>query len=204
MNQVEYESVSVVRAARNGDQNAMDVLRQIGINAKKGDAKARQSYDYIAKYIKSNPVQNDNEIPNLQLPVKNDFSAEAAYTCGVLMTCDDADLPIWIADIDRLAGFVGLITATTILGQSNKAMTNERIQRIADGLNDQSKSLFLWGVCHCKDEGEATKQLMMQPSEVKGIALAGKVIGQAQLLQMVIHGAPLKKLSDEMAYEFGE
>ena len=204
MNQVEYESISVIRAARNGDQNAMDVLRQIGVNAKKGDPKARQSYDYISKYIKSNPIQNNNEIPNLQVPTTNDFSNEAAYTCGVLLTCEDIDLPIWIADIARLSGHVGLITATTLLGKSPKPLTNERIQAISDGLNDQSKSLFLWGVCHCKDNGEATTRLMQEPDNVKGIALAGKVIGQAQLLQMVIHGAPFSKLNDDMGWEFGE
>jgi hypothetical protein len=175
----QVEAISLVKSARAGDQNAMDMLRLIGINARKGNAKAVQTQKYMSDFITDNPVSSP----------KTEMGEEATIMCGVLMTCSDWEVPSWLSDLNQLGG---------------ENLTNPRIMEMANGLDEGKRKLFLWGVCACVDDGPSARLLAKQPDDIKGTALAGKVVGQAQLIQMVINGAPISKLSEQAGLEHGE
>jgi hypothetical protein len=54
---------SVVRRARNGDQNAMALIALVRDNAQAGDQKARASYELLCEYVRCNPVENGSAPP---------------------------------------------------------------------------------------------------------------------------------------------
>ncbi len=47
---------SLVERARHGDQNAMAVIREVGVNAKRGSKRAKKAFQTISRYIERNPA----------------------------------------------------------------------------------------------------------------------------------------------------
>lgn len=62
--QVSQHAAALVRRARAGDQNAMALIKKVGVMARSGSAKAKEAYAAIQKFIKHNPIENSGEAPN--------------------------------------------------------------------------------------------------------------------------------------------
>lgn len=56
---VRVECESLVRRARQGDQNATSILAEMAENAKKGNQRARLAYSFARAYIQKNPASAD-------------------------------------------------------------------------------------------------------------------------------------------------
>lgn len=193
----ETEIVRLVKSARNGDQNAMDIIRNVGINAKKGNPKAVQAQRVMKDYILANPIVPETK----QI---SEMGEEAKVNCGILMTCDNSELPLWLSDIGKLGGQNGLLAAISIILNRGFALNNPMITEMSNSLNPQAKGLFLWGIKSAGDEGPSLKVISSQPEHIKGIAYAGKCVGTARKIQMVIKGAPITLLSESAGWEHGE
>ena len=167
----------------------------MGINASKGNANAIRARQYVSDWILANPVAGSKPATTM--------GAEAVMTCGVLMTCAPWQVPSWLADVDKQGGDVGLCAATHILSRRG-LLTPELIQEMAMGLEEGPRKLFWWGVATCCDTGPSGALLAKQPDSVKGVALAGKAVGRARKVQMVIAGAPISVLSRQAGIEHGE
>lgn len=68
---------NLVRRARNGDQNAMAILKAIGENAKGGNRKARTAMQAVKHYIDSNPPSEKGEF----------FGTEPEKSDGLMSAC---------------------------------------------------------------------------------------------------------------------
>jgi hypothetical protein len=193
---VREEAIRTVKSARVGDQNALDTLRQMGINAGKGNPAAIEARKYVSDWILANPV------PGAVKP-SSTMGAEASSACGALMTCDAWQAPSWLSDVGARGGDVGFCTAVHILSR-RALLSPELVQEMALGLEEGPRKLFWWGVATCCYSGPADAILDKQGPDVKGIALAGKAVGRARKVQQVIAGAPISVLNRQAGIEHGE
>jgi hypothetical protein len=193
---VQTEAIRTAKSARLGDQNALDTLRQIGINASKGNPAAVTARRYVSDWILANPV------PGAVTPTST-MGEEASNTCGVLMTCPAWQVAPCLAQLEGQGGLRGLVTAVHILSR-RAPLTNDLVGEMALGLPEGPRKLFWWGVATCTDRGPANALLAKQPSKMRGLALAGKAVGTARKIQQVIDGAPISVLDRDAGLEHGE
>jgi hypothetical protein len=193
---VQTEAIRTAKSARAGDQNALDTLRAMGVNAGKGNPRALAARKYVSDWILANPVAGASPVSSM--------GAEASETCGRLMMCPAWEAPSWLSGLDRSGGDQALATATIILARRAR-LTRELVQEMALGLEEEPRKLFWWGVAMCSsDRGPAFALLARQPDAVKGPALAGKAVGTARKIQRVIAGAPISVLDRAAGIEHGE
>jgi hypothetical protein len=189
------EAIRTIKSARLGDQNALDTVRLVGVNAAKGNPKALAAKQAMSDWILANPVAGAQAVTTM--------GAEATFGCGALMTCASWEVPFFLSGLDKSGGERGLGVAVLILSRRAR-LTNELVQEMALGLEEGPRKLFWWGVAMCTDRGPACKILDKQPDSVKGVALAGKAVGTARKIQQVIAGAPISVLDRQAGLEHGE
>lgn len=195
MDDVQTEAIRTAKSARAGDQNALDVLRAMGVNAAKGNPQALAARKYVSDWILAHPVAGAQSASTM--------GAEARETCGALMTCPAWEVPSWLSGLDKAGGEQGLATATVILTRRAR-LTRALVQEMALGLEEQPRRLFWWGVAMCCDRGPSLDLLSRQGDSVKGPAMAGKAVGTARKIQQVIAGAPISVLDRQAGLEHGE
>lgn len=195
MDDLDTEAIRTIKTARLGDQNALDMVRLVGINATKGDARAIASKKAMSDWILAHPVADVR--PNFTM------GHEAASTCGVLMTCAAWQVPSVIADLGKAGNEQELGVATLILSR-RATLSPELIEEMAQGLPEGPRRLFWWGIAACTDQGPANDYLNKQPAPIQGIARAGKAVGTARRIQQVIRGAPISILDRQAGLEHGE
>ena len=195
MDDLETEALRTIRSARLGDQNALDIVRLVGINASKGDERALATKKVMSDWILANPVPGARAVSSM--------GAEAKFGCGALMTCAPWQVPGFLAEVDRADGDPALGVGILILSR-RALLSAELVKEMAMGLPEEPRKLFWWGVAMCSDRGKASLHLDKQPVSVKCIARAGKAVGTARKIQQVIAGAPISVLDRQAGLEHGE
>jgi hypothetical protein len=203
---LQTEAVRTIKSARLGDQNALDVVRLVGVNAGKGDAKALAAKKAMSDWILANPVAG----------ARVDFSmgAEATRGCGALMRCGAWEVPALLCELTE-SGPLGIgngdkdgsereLAVGILILSRRAALSTDLIREMAMGLEEEPRRLFWWGVAMCTDSGPSSAFLSRQPPSVKGPALAGKAVGTARKIQRVISGAPISVLDRQAGLEHGE
>jgi hypothetical protein len=223
------QSGSLVRRARAGDQNAMALIREIGIAARDGvSKKAKAVHALIMKYIERNPA------PKLEGPDKGGlfgFGGEAATGLppapqalvqvvgassgarqgpkpelprGAFDKLFDDDLfPVIVVKACQYRN--GLAAAAVVLA-AGPSLTAKRVQEIGASTfgSDEATAVFFHGVKFCTDAdlreaGKVFDAYLRRPLVV------GQCVGRAWRLQAVRRpGSRIASYAPVAAWEMGE
>ena len=176
----------LVKRSRDGDQNAMAMIRAVGENARNGVKRAQESFAFLRKYIERNPPGTTSGGPAIKALKEASIGKDIEHSVSVIST--------HIPHIDDP------YTAALILSQGKK-LTNELIGSIGDQFGEDKKA-FTWGY---KSTGEAVVKATTKQPEMKEPILVGYVVCLARTIQGVCDGTlPISKLCPIAGAELGE
>jgi len=194
----------LVNRAREGDQNAMALIRRTSDSAGRGSRKAKNAYTMIMSYIREHPIVS---IPEHALPKHDKVSGEVADAIGCLcdhMSADWIDNPQNLGYVFALpsGGNAGLMAGAVILADGPD-LTDERIYNLgAHILNDNERNTFYEGVSVGSKENGSQRGFTLSPED-KRVFNVGRAVGTARSIQIVRKGGDLAHHNECMAWELG-
>lgn len=223
MGALDAQAGSIVRRARAGDQNAMALIREIGIAARKGADRARVAFRAILQYAQSNPApvatgglfgfggEAPAGIPVAPQALLDTRHERAALPQRSLPTLprgsldqlfDDEAFPIVVA---RACKFRNGLGAAAVVLAAGPLITQQRVEEMSMSLfgSDNASAAFLYGVKHPSDQDrmEVAEEL---DADLRRPFIAGQCVGRAVRLQQIRRGAPFSLLSPGIGWEMGE
>jgi hypothetical protein len=223
MSAVDAQAGSLVRRARAGDQNAMALLREIGLAARKGADRARVAFMAILKYAKQNPAPEASGglfgfggeapagvpvAPQALLDTRHEHKTFSQASLppvprGALDQLFDMEaFPIVVARVCRYRNGLG---AAAVVLAAGPRLTQQQVEEMAVSLfgSDDASSAFLYGVKHPSDQDrmEVAEEL---DANLRRPFAAGQCVGRAVRLQQIRAGAPFSLLSPAIGWEMGE
>ena len=210
-----------MRRARAGDQNAMALIREIGLAARKGAGRARVAFQAIVAYIKEDPAPAiggglfgfGGETPAGVPPAPQALLATRtkALTTPALppvprgaldQLFDLEEFPLVVARACKYRNGLG---AASVVLASGPPISREQVEEMSLSLfaSDDATRAFLYGVKHPSDEdrAEVAEQL---DADLRRPLVVGQCVGRAVRLQQVRAGGPLGLLSPVIGWEMGE
>jgi hypothetical protein len=165
-------TASVVRRARNGDQNAMALIALIRDNAKKGHPRAVESFEHLREYISTHPVD-----ANPRIGGEPDFVA-----------LTQAPGTRWAGD-STYADAVAL--------SHGPKLTNPRIGAFLSQFGGEEQAAVAFGIRHKGDASERHSN-----RNVSRAIRMGKIVGQARSIQAVREdGSPVSAFDKGVGWE---
>jgi hypothetical protein len=184
------EAKKLVDRAGHGDQNALAMIEQIGVNARGGQTLAQESHAVILDYIASKPKPEEP------------LSDETVHSLGALRdpALDPVTLLRILCSLPKEAHKGSLEAACVILAQG-AMWTPDRIGTINQCVIPPCRPVFQQGLENAGDTDAIGK--LAKPLDVtsRGVLVAGNCLGVARRLQGVQQGVPLSFLSAEMGWE---
>lgn len=187
--QVKQAAESLVIRARQGDQNAMGMIVAIRQNRDSGSRKAALAYDYIASYIRNNPVQERSAFGNdcqcfapLARASKNPRHI-VAFVLSNPMNSDDA------------------LKASHVLTRT-LTLSPRVLKEILGEIPPEIRPIFRPGFM---DPLQLRQYIRGLDERGRKALLLGYILGTARDIQDVGAGrSPIAKLSPMAAWELGE
>lgn len=173
---------SVVRRARNGDQNAMALIALVRDNAKKGHPKAQETFALLNEYVRCNPVGGSH------MGYEPDYVALTQAAGGARWNGD----PDYVALTQAVDARWGGEYADAVALSHGPLLTNPRIRALLARFNGAQQHAIVFGIEH-------------PTSQHKGHAVRiGRILGHARRLQAVRHRMPLSHFDPMVGWELGE
>jgi hypothetical protein len=213
------EVPALVRRSYAGDQNAMADLYLIGQRARKGDKRARYSYQLIEKYAKEHPpeeasfVRTDMPQPIIMETPEGGSSESAIEVHGddlpTVMPrgtldgiCDPEHFAERIVNASRYR--YGIDAAAVVLA-AGKPLTVEVIEDIAENdLGPKESEIFLYGVRRCTADDWDQTAPHLNSNGQKYLTL-GQCFGRARRLQALRHPRTrISQYAPVLGWELGE
>lgn len=210
---LEAGAEDVVIRARNGDQNAMGMISEVGKQAKAGNPKAQQGFRAIQSYIEKNPTQANR----VTLERDSHMGFEAVKVIQHLknitkrqstMGADgppDAEanriLCVLIINLPFVGGERALNAGTVALANGPK-LTDSKIRQIGETIPDDAiRTIFYrFVVQYCPNGSEGSL-----PRNLIPVAKAGQCVGQARAIQIArTPNGSLSSISPKTGWELGE
>lgn len=154
-------TASVVRRARNGDQNAMALMALIRENAQKGHPRAVETFEHLKEYVRCNPIDS-----NPRIGVDPQLGYEPDY---VALT--QAPGTRWSGD-STYPDAVALSHGPKLL--------NPRIGEFLSQFGGEEKAAVAFGIQH---KGAASEK--HEDGSLSRAIRMGKIVGQARSIQAV-------------------
>lgn len=174
----------VVERARSGDQVAMGILAMVRDNAKKGDAKAMQSFRAINRYISKNPP---NSIGAEVSDITNPNASKAIQALWMNPTNET---------VVKALPLVGFWPGAVALAHGPR-LDEERLTEIQAVIPEDARDEFKGGVKFWQKKAP--------PDASDQHWLIGRIIGLARCLQRLqIPTVPIASFCPFTAWELGE
>jgi hypothetical protein len=191
-------AAQLVERARQGDQNAMALIAEVGENAKKKVPRAMKAYDALLRYIKLNPVAknwgfgedaaNKAELDSIANAIQGSLIAGEEYATTVL-----GELP------ELAARNLNKAVVTLANGPSLLPEDGTRFQEVRSSLSPEDENAFMAGYKH------GINELASIPPKLVGAFLLGHVVGTARRIQAIrLPDVPISVLSSRVGAELGE
>lgn len=215
-NAVEREKIKLTAAdlvdrARDGDQNAMDMLGMIGQNARNGNPRARFAYHHCMAYMKRTPVRKRYTPGHSSAFAGGQRDVQARGLLGTMSTAMAQNEPrhysaaiitllpslLAVADLDDAAVIASC--GPSLLGDSQ---SNQYLASVeAEFQEGPSHTAFNYAFTHGRrcPPGEAVSD------ELQAACAAGYILGMARRIQLVrLPDTPVSILSPSLVFELGE
>ena len=188
-------AAELVERARNYDQNAMAMLKEVADNAARGDATAQSALTQVKAYIAAHPAQ--------EVESTADPSGESARCLGVLKDPRNAPATVLkaLANLPAVGVKEDVTTACSILAVG-PALTGEYLAALCEAAGPW-KSTVKFGIECAGDEdklGQANREVT--PKGGAGYLCAGHCLGMAARIQQAAAGN-VGAIGPEVAWEMG-
>jgi hypothetical protein len=198
----------LVNRARNGDQNAMALIRRTADSAKQGSKKAENALGMIMSYLREHPIVS-HTLPANDAHVSGETSKAVSHLCSCV-GMDGPEKRTWYLNPENITlifslpsgGSAGLMAGAVILADGPD-LTNARIDDLCSLIaGDRERVTFLHGVnVGSKESGSHFGATL--PQAGRNVFNVGRAVGTARSIQMVRKGADLHHHNETMAWEMG-
>lgn len=209
---LEKGAEDLVVRSRNGDQNAMALINEVRKAAARGNVKAQMGFEAIKTYIEKHPTEETKK----HLQKEGTIGAEARQVLkdlrkvttktkksifGVESPATDSDpkdICIIILALPTVGGERAL-NAGCVLLANGPHLTDTRIRQIGEAITDpQLRAFFYQNIVNYSPSDDH------MPASLNAIAKAGKVVGQARMLQIArLPNTSLSIISPQVGWELG-
>ena len=195
-NNLQTMTASVVRRARNGDQNAMALIALIRDNAAKGHPRAVESFEHLKEYVRCNPVDGSNPRIGYEPDYVALTQAPGTRWAGDALGYGDPDyVALTQAPGTRWAGDSTYPDAVAL--SHGPKLTNPRIGEFLSRFAGEEQQAVAFGIKHRAHASERAKS----PKIARAIRM-GKIVGQARGIQAVRErGSNIKAFDVNVGWE---
>jgi hypothetical protein len=197
-------AAELVLRARNFDQNAMAMLKEVADNAAKGDPVAASALEHVKAYIAAHPAEESGEIDAPHLGRTESLPGSgSARSLGILKDPRNAPetLVKALAEIPRVGVREDVTTACSILAVG-PTLTDEVLSALFEAAGPW-KSTVAYGFENAGDEARlAEANRSVTPHGGAGYLCAGHCLGMARRIQEAARGH-VAAIGAEVAWEMG-
>lgn len=213
---LQQEAQALVRRARAGDQNAMALIQQIGVAARRGvSRKARAAYTAIKHYIDTHPVGKAKRfgifafgsepavIP--ELPAADPELSKPPMPKGALDGLFDPER--FEVCVVRACKYRHGLPAAALVLAAGPPLVAPIVRGIGESIfgdDEQRSEIFFHGVQFCGDD-ERKKLASSLDAAGRRSLVTGQCVGRAARIQAVRQpGSLIGRYSAVAGWEFGE